>query len=134
MADNIFQKRVLIVDGSVWAQSMLRETLRQLGFKNILEAEDGERALSMISAGSIDLVFTDLNMPALSGIELIQKIRQNAASKYLPVIVVSGESDQDVVIQALRAGANAFVVKPFSSKTIKERIIQVLSKVPRPTP
>lgn len=132
MSEILSQIKVLIVDDHPMTLILLGKVLKQLGLKNIKEAEDGKRALAMISIEDINLVFTDLDMPALSGLELIQELRQKEATRNLPVIVVSGESDQDKVFQALQAGADAFVVKPFSSRTIKEKIVQVFSKRVRP--
>ncbi len=132
MSETLSQIKVLIVDDHPLSLILLKKVLQQLGLKNIKEAEDGKRALAMISIEDINLVFTDLDMPALSGLELIQELRQKEATRDLPVIVVSGESDQDKVFQALQAGADAFVVKPFSGRTIKEKIVQVFSKRVRP--
>jgi two-component system chemotaxis response regulator CheY len=132
MSEILSQIKVLIVDDHPMTLILLGKVLKQLGLKNIKEAEDGKRALAMICLDDFNLVFTDLDMPALSGLELIQELRQKEATRDLPVIVVSGESDQDKVFQALQAGADAFVVKPFSSRTIKEKIVQVFSKRVRP--
>ncbi len=132
MSETLSQIKVLIVDDHPLSLILLKKVLQQLGLKNIKEAEDGKRALAMISIEDINLVFTDLDMPALSGLELIQELRQKEATRDLSVIVVSGESDQDKVFQALQAGADAFVVKPFSGRTIKEKIVQVFSKRVRP--
>jgi two-component system chemotaxis response regulator CheY len=134
MSDQLSGVKILIVDDHPVTLSLLRQVLKQLGFKNIQEAEDGERALALIRLEDIKLVFTDLNMPSMSGHQLIQEIRQQAATRHLPVIVVSGESSQEQVTMALREGADTFVVKPFTAKIIKEKIVQVLSRKTRPTP
>jgi len=108
--------------------TMLRQILKQLGFSHVKQAEDGNIALSMIQKGDIDMVFTDLKMPTLSGIELIQRIRQDATNRNMPIIVVSCQSEQDMVIEAMKSGADSFIVKPFSAKTIGEKISPVLRK------
>lgn len=120
--------KVLIVDDHPLTLTMLKEILKQMGFNNVREANDGEPALKILANEDIGLVFTDLNMPNMSGTEVIQGIRGKAETKNLPVLVISGEGDQDVVVQAMKAGADSFIVKPFSAKTVKEKIMQVLSK------
>jgi two-component system, chemotaxis family, chemotaxis protein CheY len=132
MSGALPQLKILMVDDHPLTLTLLGNILKQLGFINLKEAEDGERALAVISTEDITLLFTDLNMPNLSGVELIRRLRKNEATKELPVIVVSGESDREMVMQALQAGADAFVVKPFSSKIIREKIVQVLTKRVRP--
>jgi two-component system, chemotaxis family, chemotaxis protein CheY len=126
--------RILIVDDHPAMLAMLRKILKQLGFDNIQEAETAEQALAMLSQEDICMVFTDLGLPAMSGIELIQQIRQNSATSQLPVIVLSGISEQETVVQALKAGADNFIVKPCSAQTIREKLVQVLSKRAQPAP
>jgi len=126
--------KILIVDDHPMMLTMLRQILKQLGFDNIQEAETAEVALELIGHDDICMVFTDLGLPAMSGIELIQKIRENSATSNLPVIVLSGLSDQEIVLQALKAGADNFIVKPCSAETIKEKLVQVLSKRAQPSP
>jgi two-component system chemotaxis response regulator CheY len=120
--------KVLIVDDHPLTLSMLRQIMKQLGFDDVREANDGNLALEILDNEDIKLVFTDLNMPNMSGIEVIQRIRGKAETRELPVIVVSGEGDQDIVVSAMQAGADSFIVKPFAAQTIKEKILQVLSK------
>jgi two-component system, chemotaxis family, chemotaxis protein CheY len=134
MSGTFPQLKILMVDDHPLTLTMLSKILNKLGFTNLREAANGDLALTIISNEDIGLLFTDLNMPALSGVELIRQLRQIDATKDLPVIVISGESDRKVVIRALQAGADAFVVKPFSGKIIKEKIVQVLAKRARPTP
>jgi|WetSurMetagenome_2_1015567.scaffolds.fasta_scaffold106014_2 two-component system, chemotaxis family, chemotaxis protein CheY len=120
--------KVLIVDDHPLTLSMLSQIMKQLGFNEVREANDGNLALEILDKEDIKLVFTDLNMPNMSGIEVIQRIRGKAETRELPVIVVSGEGDQDIVVSAMQAGADSFIVKPFAAQTIKEKILQVLSK------
>jgi|WetSurMetagenome_2_1015567.scaffolds.fasta_scaffold154675_2 two-component system, chemotaxis family, chemotaxis protein CheY len=134
MAEKKSNIKILIVDDHPMMLTMLRQILKQLGFDNIREAETAEQALELVGHDDIAMVFTDLGLPAMSGIELIQKIRENSATSQLPVIVLSGLSDQEIVVQALKAGADNFIVKPCSAGTIKEKIVQVLSKRAQPAP
>ena len=125
MIDNF---KILIIDDHPTMLTMLRQILKQLGFDTIEEAETAERALEILSRGDVRMVFTDLGLPGMSGIELIHQIRQDRATHHLPVIVLSGISEQETVMEALKAGADNFIVKPCSADTIKEKLVQLLSK------
>jgi two-component system, chemotaxis family, chemotaxis protein CheY len=120
--------KILIVDDHPVTLGMLKQVLKQLGFRDIKEADNGQRALAIIFNENIGLVLTDLTMPVMSGVELIQEIRKKDSNRKIPVIVVSGENDPNIVMQAIKAGADAYVVKPFSAKTIGDKIVQVFSK------
>ena len=125
MIDNF---KILIIDDHPTMLTMLRQILKQMGFDTIEEAETAERALEILSLGDVRMVFTDLGLPGMSGIELIHQIRQDRATHHLPVIVLSGISEQETVMEALKAGADNFIVKPCSADTIKEKLVQLLSK------
>ncbi len=125
MIDNF---KILIIDDHPTMLAMLRQILKQLGFDTIEEAETAERALEILSLGDVRMVFTDIGLPGMSGIELIHQIRQDRATHHLPVIVLSGISEQETVVEALKAGADGFIVKPCSANTIKEKLVQLLSK------
>ena len=125
MIDNF---KILIIDDHPTMLAMLRQILKQLGFDTIEEAETAERALEILSRGDIRMVFTDLGLPGMSGIELIRQIRQDRTTHHLPVIVLSGISEQETVMEALKAGADSFIVKPCSADTIKTKLVQLLSK------
>ncbi len=131
MIDNF---KILIIDDHPTMLTMLRQILKQMGFDTIQEAETAERALEILSLGDVRMVFTDLGLPCMSGIDLIRQIRQDRATHHLPVIVLSGISEQETVVEALKAGADNFIVKPCSADTIKEKLVQLLSNVPRPLP
>ncbi len=125
MIDNF---KILIIDDHPTMLAMLRQILKQMGFDTIEEAETAERALEILSLGDVRMVFTDLGLPGMSGIELIHQIRQDRATHHLPVIVLSGISEQETVVEALKAGADNFIVKPCSADTIKTKLVQLLSK------
>jgi len=122
------QIKILIVDDHPVTRKMLRQILKQLSFDDIREAVDGDMAMEILGDEDINLMFTDLNMPKVTGMELIQKIREKAEHRELPVIVVSGEGDYDMVLKAMQTGADSFIVKPFAPKTVIEKIAQVLSR------
>ncbi len=111
-----FQARILIVDDQPLMLSLLRQTLKRLGFKDFCKAADGSAALAMLASDRMDLVITDLHMPNLSGFDLIQAIRRQETTKDLPIIVVSGENAGEMVIKAMQSRANSFILKPFAAR------------------
>jgi len=125
---NKFHTPVLVVDDHPMMQEMLSHIIKQLGFPQVFLADNGNTAWPILMAKNIGLVLTDLNMPVLDGIELIKSIRENPLTKDLPVVVISCEGVPDKVMEAIKAGADAFVVKPFSVETVKAKIVQALSR------
>jgi len=129
--------KVLVVDDQPLMHAMLRNILQKIGFKKIFLAADGNEALNILKTENIGLVLTDLNMPNVTGYELLQKIRQSQSSsssvlssyqKDLPVIVISCEDEQEKVIKAIQAGADNFIIKPFTVQMVREKIIRTLVK------
>ena len=121
------EMKVLVVDDFPTMRRIIRNLLRQLGFQNIAEAEDGTHALSLIKEEPVDLVVTDWNMPKMSGIELLKAIRQDAEHKSLPVLMVTAEADKSSIIQAIQAGVNNYIVKPFTAEVLKEKIEKIFA-------
>jgi len=115
---------VLIVDDMAAMRKILRTLLSQLGFKNVDEAEDGKQALDKLrqDPNKYDLVITDWNMPNITGIELVQAIRNDENLKHLPVLMVTAEAKKENVLMAIKAGVNNYIVKPFTAETLKEKI------------
>ena len=115
---------VLIVDDMAAMRKILRTLLSQLGFKNVDEAEDGKQAFDKLrqDPGKYDLVITDWNMPNMTGIELVQAIRNDGNLKHLPVLMVTAEAKKENVLMAIKAGVNNYIVKPFTAETLKEKI------------
>ncbi len=114
---------ILTVDDSKSIRQMVTFTLQQAGH-DVIEAEDGQDALNKLT-GDVKLVLTDLNMPNLNGIELIKAIRANAAYKFLPVIMLTTESQDDIKQQGRAAGATGWIVKPFNP----DQLLGVVGKV-----
>lgn len=118
--------QVLIVDDYQTMLRIIRGILKQLGFVNIDEAMSGGEALRKLRAKDYDIVFSDWNMPTMTGFELLQEVRADSELKSLPFILVTSESSPDNVIAAKKAGVNNYVIKPFNADTLKKKIAAVL--------
>ena len=117
--------RILVVDDFATMRRIISNVLRQLGFENLVEAEDGSSALQILENEKIDFVVTDWNMPEMSGLDLLKAIRAKADKNDLPVLMVTAEALQENIIAAARAGVNNYIVKPFDAKTLGEKISKV---------
>jgi two-component system chemotaxis response regulator CheY len=107
----------------------VRNLLKELGYGNVDEAEDGAAGLARLRGGGFDFVITDWNMPNLDGLSMLQQIRADAALAHLPVLMVTAESKKENIIAAAQAGANGYVVKPFTAATLDEKLTKILEKM-----
>jgi two-component system chemotaxis response regulator CheY len=123
-----FDQKVLVVDDFPTMRKLIRNVLKEIGFHHICEADNGAAALSLLQSEKIGLVLTDWNMPAMTGLELLQRIRREPASKDIPVLMVTAEGNKENVVEAIKAGADNFVVKPFTAETIKDKIEHIFRK------
>jgi two-component system, chemotaxis family, chemotaxis protein CheY len=114
--------RFLVVDDSTTMRRIIINTLNKVGYQDCAEASNGREGIERLSASGADVVITDWNMPEMSGLEFIRAIRANAATKNLPVLMVTTNAAKDDIVEALRAGINNYVVKPFTPDTIREKI------------
>ncbi|MDG2063449.1 MAG: response regulator [SAR324 cluster bacterium] len=114
--------KVLIVDDFAVSRKVLVITLEQLGFDNIEEVSDGNSALVRLKSGLFDLVITDMEMPKMSGLELLQQIRYDPNLKQIPVLIVTENGMQEDIVAAFKAGLNAYVVKPVDVKVFAEKM------------
>ena len=123
--------RILVVDDFSTMRRIVRNLLMELGFSGplIQEADDGESALVLLRTQRFDLVITDWNMPNMSGIELLQTLRAEAALKALPVLMVTAENNRDQIIAAARAGVNGYIVKPFSAATLEDKLTKIFDRL-----
>ena len=121
--------KVLVADDFATMRKIVRNILKQIGFENIVEAEDGNVALQVLKSDKIGLVVTDWNMPNLTGLELLQKIRENPATANLPVLMVTAEGLKENVVTAVKAGVNNYVVKPFTAETLQEKLEAIFKKL-----
>ena len=120
--------RILVVDDSSTMRRIIINTLQKLGHQEIVEASNGREGLDRLGAGSVDMIITDWNMPEMSGIDFIRAVRTNGSYASMPVLMVTTNAAKDDIVEALRAGVNNYVVKPFTPDTMKEKIEAVLTK------
>jgi two-component system chemotaxis response regulator CheY len=124
-----FRMRVLVVDDFATMRKIVRNILKQIGFEDITEAEDGNAALRVLKNEKIGLVVTDWNMPNMSGLELLQEIRRNGQTQKIPVLMVTAEGLKENVMEAVKAGVNNYVVKPFTAEVLQEKIETIFKKL-----
>ena len=117
--------KFLVVDDFSTMRRIVRNLLKELGFSNVEEAEDGADALSKLRNGGIQFVISDWNMPNMTGLDLLKNIRADAALKSLPVLMVTAEAKKENIIAAAQAGASGYVVKPFTSATLDEKLNKI---------
>ena len=120
--------KVLVVDDFSTMRRIVKNILRQLGFENILEADDGMSALDVLRSQSIDFIISDWNMPRLSGIELLKAVRTSEEWKDLPFLMVTAEGQKENVIEAVKAKVSNYIVKPFTPETLAEKIKKIFEK------
>lgn len=123
------KSKFLVVDDFSTMRRIVRSLLKELGFENVEEAEDGAVALSRLHQGGIDFVVTDWNMPNMTGLELLQKIREDAKLKTLPVLMITAEAKRENIMQAAQAGASGYIVKPFTAATLDEKMKKIFEKL-----
>ncbi len=121
--------KILIVDDFSTMRRIIKNLLRDLGFTNTEEADDGTTALPMLENGQYDFLVTDWNMPGMSGIDLLRKVRAHDRLKTMPVLMVTAEAKRDQIIEAAQAGVNGYVVKPFTAQVLKEKIEKIFERV-----
>jgi two-component system, chemotaxis family, chemotaxis protein CheY len=121
--------KILIVDDFSTMRRIIKTLLRDLGFNNTQEADDGDSALPMLQTGNYDFLVTDWNMPGMSGIELLKTVRADAKLASLPVLMVTAESKREQIVEAAQAGVNGYIVKPFTAVTLKEKIDKIFARV-----
>ena len=117
--------KILIVDDFSTMRRIIRNILKQLEFINVEEAEDGNVAFEKLKEADYDLLITDWNMPNMTGIDLLKEIRANEKLKNLKVLLVSAEAEKENIIQAVQAGANEYVVKPFTADVLGQKINKI---------
>lgn len=121
--------KVLIVDDFSTMRRIIKNLLRDLGFTNTFEADDGHTALPMLKGGDFEFVVTDWNMPIMQGIDLLKEIRKDPDLKHLPVLMVTAEAKREQIVEAAQAGVNGYIVKPFTAGTLKEKLDKVFERL-----
>lgn len=117
--------RVLVVDDFSTMRRIVRNILRQLGFNNVVEADDGNSAWEVLNRDKIDFVVSDWNMPNMTGIELLRKVRSSEQFGHLPFLMVTAEAQQENIIEAVQAKVSNYIVKPFTADTMKQKIDKI---------
>jgi two-component system chemotaxis response regulator CheY len=123
--------KFLVVDDFSTMRRIVRNLLKELGFSNVQEAEDGVDALNKLRGEAFDFVVSDWNMPNMTGIELLRAIRADANLKHLPVLMVTAEAKKENIIEAAQAGASGYVVKPFTAVTLDEKLKKIFAAFPQ---
>jgi two-component system, chemotaxis family, chemotaxis protein CheY len=118
--------KFLVVDDVATMRRFIKQSLRELGYTHVSMAADGDAAIALLKNGNYDFVITDWNMPGTPGLEVLRQVRADERLAKLPVVMLTAEAKREHIVEAVQAGVSGYVVKPFSAKTLKEKIDQVL--------
>ncbi len=118
--------KILIIDDFATMRRILKNILKQLSFKNLVEADDGTTALNVLESQKVDLIISDWNMPKMTGLELLKKVRASTEYKKTPFLMVTAEAQKQNVIEAVQAGVSNYVVKPFTAEAISDKLEKIL--------
>lgn len=123
--------KILVVDDFSTMRRIIKNLLRDLGFNNVIEADDGKTALPILQQGGIQFLVTDWNMPGMTGIDLVKTVRadSNPALSGIPILMVTAEAKREQIIAAAQAGVNGYVVKPFTAVVLKEKIDKIFERI-----
>jgi len=119
--------RILIVDDFATMRRIVRNILKQLGYTNAEDADDGTSALALLKSEKFDFVITDWNMPKMTGLDLLKSMRSDPNLKDIPVLMVTAEALQENIVAAAKAGVNDYVVKPFDAQTLRGKIDKIFA-------
>jgi len=128
MGNMNLKMRILVVDDFASMRKIIKGLLKQIGFQNIEEADDGSTALEKLKMGEFGLVICDWNMPKMPGIELLKAVRNDPRLKELPFLMVTAEAKKDNVMEAVKAGVNQYIVKPFTAETLQKKIEKIFDE------
>lgn len=117
--------KILVVDDMVTMRRIVKNILKQLGFANVDEAENGQEALQKLRADTFGFVVSDWNMPVMTGIDMLRAIRADEKLKTTPVLMVTAEAQQSNLVEAVQAGVSNYIVKPFTAETLQEKIAKI---------
>ncbi|MBC7956545.1 MAG: chemotaxis response regulator CheY [Cytophagales bacterium] len=121
--------KFLIVDDFSTMRRIVRGLLKELGYNNAEEAEDGVAALNLLKNGKFDFVVSDINMPNMNGFELLAAIKAEASLKHIPVLMVTAEARKEDIVRAAQDGAAGYIVKPFTKATLEEKVQKIMQKL-----
>lgn len=120
--------KILVVDDFATMRKVIRNLLKQIGYENIMEAENGEIAFAALKEHKIDMVISDWNMPAMTGLDLLKAVRADGDLKKTPFLMVTAEALKDNIVEAVKAGVDNYIVKPFTAEVLNEKIGRILEK------
>jgi len=123
------EMNILLVDDFANMRKLIRNLLRQVGYRNVVEAEDGVLAFKTIKSQKIDFIISDWNMPNMTGLELLKAVRADAEISATPFLMVTAEAIQDNVVAAFKAGVSNYIVKPFTAEVLREKIAKIIEKM-----
>jgi two-component system, chemotaxis family, chemotaxis protein CheY len=121
--------KILIVDDFSTMRRIIKNLMRDLGFTNTSEADDGATALPMLQGGGYDFLITDWNMPQMTGLELLKAVRADPNLSKMPILLVTAEAKKQQIVEAAQAGVNGYIVKPFTAATLKEKIEKIFERI-----
>lgn len=121
--------KFLIVDDFSTMRRIVRNLLKEIGYNNADEAEDGQIALNKLRNGAFNFVVSDINMPNMNGFELLREIRADEGMKKMPVLLVTAEAKKEDIVLAAQLGANGYIVKPFTKATLEDKLLKVVQKM-----
>ena len=121
--------KILVVDDFPTMRRIVRNLLKELGYSNVDEAEDGQAGLARLRGGTYDFVISDWNMPNLDGLAMLKEIRADAHLTHLPVLMVTAEARKEDIVRAAQDGAAGYIVKPFTKATLEEKVQKIMQKL-----
>ncbi|PYN97189.1 MAG: two-component system response regulator [Candidatus Rokuibacteriota bacterium] len=120
--------KIITVDDSATMRRIIKNSLKAIGYNDVVEAENGQVGLAKIQNEGVDFVITDWSMPVMTGLELVHALRQNPLTKVLPILMVTAVGQKEEIVQAVGAGVNGYIVKPFEAETLHQKMQQILGK------
>ena len=121
--------KFLIVDDFSTMRRIVRGLLKEIGYNNAEEAEDGAVALNMLKNAKFDFVVSDINMPNMNGFELLASVKKDDSLKHIPVLMVTAEARKEDIVRAAQDGAAGYIVKPFTKATLEEKVQKIMQKL-----
>lgn len=121
--------KILVVDDFSTMRRIIKNLLRDLGFTNVIEADDGKTALPILHQGGVQFLVTDWNMPGMTGIDLVRAVRADPKMAGMPILMVTAEAKREQIIAAAQAGVNGYVIKPFTAAVLKEKIDKIFERI-----
>jgi two-component system chemotaxis response regulator CheY len=126
MSDDL---RFLVVDDFSTMRRIVKNLLKEIGYANAEEAEDGVEGLAKLRSSKFDFVVCDINMPNMNGLEMLRQVRADASLKDIPVLMVTAEAKKEDIVNAAQAGASGYIVKPFTRATLEEKLLKIIEKM-----